>query len=224
MREKSEKNITLALETGVLGGSIAIFEDERIIDEWIGDALNRSRSEDVLQAISESFSKSDIAPQNLKQIFISKGPGSFTGLRIGMSIAKGLQAANGAEIFELPLLPALIHNSKGLITIGAVLANKREVYWRLFSEKDTHHQNNLIVGNAENSDIKKSGIEEFLDALYSSDCDEAFVTKDLFELIETNIINSQNDHRININMVNPAHMLGRYGISIRGKLEKSVRS
>jgi tRNA threonylcarbamoyladenosine biosynthesis protein TsaB len=59
--------------------------------------------------IAEMLEKAGIGPGNLDLIVISRGPGSFTGLRIGMAAAKGLSAGTGVPLVSVPTLDVLAY-------------------------------------------------------------------------------------------------------------------
>jgi tRNA threonylcarbamoyladenosine biosynthesis protein TsaB len=101
-----------------------------------------SHAEKLHVFIEEILKEAAISVRDLKAVAISKGPGSYTGLRIGVSTAKGLCYALGVPLISIDTLQVLarqVVNEKGFI-IPMIDARRMEVYSAVF---DT--QNNKIV-------------------------------------------------------------------------------
>jgi tRNA threonylcarbamoyladenosine biosynthesis protein TsaB len=97
----------------------------------------RVHAERLLPLIDAALRKSGRTAASLGAIAVSIGPGSFTGLRIGLSIAKGLVLATGARLVAVPTLEALASRTAGDRTLrGLILAaldaRRDEVYCQLF--------------------------------------------------------------------------------------------
>ena len=92
-----------------------------------------SHSEDLLPEISSLLSRAGITMQDLELLIVSKGPGSFTGLRIGMASMKGISSALSVPLVSVPTLDAIPEAAP--ISPGAVLsvidARKRKFYLSL---------------------------------------------------------------------------------------------
>ncbi|MEQ8908329.1 MAG: tRNA (adenosine(37)-N6)-threonylcarbamoyltransferase complex dimerization subunit type 1 TsaB [Vicingaceae bacterium] len=79
----------LALETSTKNCSVAIFENGKLIDA-IEEGGAYSHAEKLALFVDQLLSRNKLDYQDLKAVAVSKGPGSYTGLRIGVSLAKGL--------------------------------------------------------------------------------------------------------------------------------------
>jgi len=88
----------LNIETSTSVCSVTLSHDSKIISEKISYETN-SHSRLLARFIDEIFIENNINPKELNAIAVSKGPGSYTGLRIGVSTAKGL-----AYSLEKPLI------------------------------------------------------------------------------------------------------------------------
>ena len=88
----SDKDLTLSIETAVQGGSISLLQGKTELHNWIG-SREVSKSEDVLQEIKNILKRNEIEKEELKKIVVSRGPGSHTGVRIGMAVGIGLRKA-----------------------------------------------------------------------------------------------------------------------------------
>ena len=104
---KTAGKLVLGLETGLDGGSISVFEAGREIDFAFGSG-NISKSEDILLLLESLLEKNAIEKSDIGTIVVSDGPGSLTGIRIGLSIAKGLSTALAADIWKISVLEALV--------------------------------------------------------------------------------------------------------------------
>lgn len=116
---------TLSLETGIYGGSISVLKNGVELAGWIGEA-SQTQSNKFLEAINLTIRNSGLNLFEIKKIVVSNGPGSYTGLRIGHSIAKGLKMACGASIEGVSAMEALLKSARP-ITITALPFGKNEV-------------------------------------------------------------------------------------------------
>ncbi len=125
----------LALETAAKAVSAAITEDGKVLAAGYQDTgLTHSRT---LMPIVECLLKNaDIA--DVDAVAVSAGPGSFTGVRIGVSAAKGLAFAGRKPCAAVSTLAALARNAAfadGLI-VCAMDARRQQVYNALFEARD----------------------------------------------------------------------------------------
>lgn len=108
----------LAIESAIRGGSIALFQNGEIVDTWLGEG-GVSRAEDLLWNIDRMLKIHGIAKNSLTQIVVSIGPGSFTGIRIGLATAMGLATALNIDLAKYSILQAMVAsqpNSQSLST------------------------------------------------------------------------------------------------------------
>ncbi len=117
----------LGIDTATLTAGIAVVEDDRVLAEARHDS--RSRSADLLVAIDEVCRTAGVAPHALDAIAIGAGPGSFTGLRIGMATAKGIAFAAQRPLWAVSSLAALAWDAHGDAVVCAALdARRGEVF------------------------------------------------------------------------------------------------
>jgi tRNA threonylcarbamoyladenosine biosynthesis protein TsaB len=90
--------------------------------------------------IDELFSKVDITPKELDAVAISGGPGSYTGLRIGSSTAKGVCEALSIPLISVPSHDSMLHNEKlkclekeNTEILCLTDARRRDVFYSLYS-------------------------------------------------------------------------------------------
>ncbi len=91
----------LAIDTATRYASLAVYDGERVISEETWLTANYHTVE-LMPAIVRMLERQDVSVEALQAVGVSLGPGSFTGLRIGMGVAKGLVLSR-----EIPLLGVL---------------------------------------------------------------------------------------------------------------------
>ena len=124
----------LNIETSTTNCSVSLsFEGETLVLKEDYDT-KYSHAERLHIYIDEVLKKAKINASQLDAIAVSKGPGSYTGLRIGVSAAKGLCFALGKPLIAISTLEALAHQvntSKGVI-VPMLDARRLEVYSAVF--------------------------------------------------------------------------------------------
>ncbi len=109
-----EKSLTLAVETSSRIGSVAIALNGKTLLEKVFSAPLRHSAE-VFPAIRGLLDQFNLNPGQIEHIYISGGPGSFTGLRIATTLAKIMQLAHSAKIVTVDTLNVVAANVINLI-------------------------------------------------------------------------------------------------------------
>ncbi len=125
--------LVLGIETSGTHGGVAILDEGHVLCETILN-VEVTHSERLLPTIDRALGEARISLEALGGIAVSIGPGSFTGLRIGLSTAKGLAYATGIPLVGVPTLEAMAWTLPAARwQICPVLdARKQEVYAALF--------------------------------------------------------------------------------------------
>ena len=123
----------LALETSTLAGGVALVDGERLVAEYLLD-VSVTHSERLMGTVDRVLADARWAPHDLQGIAVSIGPGSFTGLRVGVSAAKGLALALGVPIAAVPTLDAMAAAVPwpALAVCPVLTARRDEVYACLY--------------------------------------------------------------------------------------------
>ncbi|ALA57894.1 putative Peptidase M22 [Nitrospira moscoviensis] len=123
----------LAVETATSWQSVALLEDGHVLAEHEQDAAG-SHAALLLPAIDQLLSKTGLRLTDLDGLACSIGPGSFTGIRVGLSTCLGLRAATDLPLALVPTLEAMAWSVKrDHRTLCPVLTSRKgEVYWALF--------------------------------------------------------------------------------------------
>jgi len=124
----------LAVDTTTSSGSVALLEDRRLVGEIAGES-GTTHSARLLGAVDHLLRSEGLAIADIGAFAVAAGPGSFTGIRIGLSTVKALAFASGKPVVPVSSLRAL---ALKLALAGAPLvcpvldAKKGEVYAALF--------------------------------------------------------------------------------------------
>lgn len=101
--------IILALETSSPVASIALLNDHKLIMEYTTN-YKKNHSERLMPMIDEALRVSEMKPEDIDVVAVSIGPGSFTGLRIGVATAKAIAHALNKKIIGVSTLEATAYN------------------------------------------------------------------------------------------------------------------
>jgi tRNA threonylcarbamoyladenosine biosynthesis protein TsaB len=128
----------LAVETSTMLGGLAIAEDSKGLIAELRLNVKSTHSERLMTEIDHVLKQSGTGIDDIDVFGAAIGPGSFTGLRIGLSTVKGFSYATGKPIVAVPTLEALAWNFPfSLYPVCTVLdARKKEVYAALFQWND----------------------------------------------------------------------------------------
>ena len=129
----------LNIETSTTNCSVAVsvHGEQIVLNE--DNSSSYSHAERLHVYIDEVLNSAQIRRDELHAVAVSKGPGSYTGLRIGVSAAKGLCYALDIPLISVPTLESLAHKAeleKGCI-VAMLDARRMEVYSAVF---DTNYQ------------------------------------------------------------------------------------
>ena len=139
--------VTLAIETATSVCAVAVLEGDHLLTEV--SAVTRHRHNEELPAIVDrALQGAGVAVKQIGLVAVSIGPGSFTGLRVGLSFAKGLALGIGAPVVPVGTLDALALNLKTWIDgknsslqpddrlCPLTVARKGECFGRIFTVVD----------------------------------------------------------------------------------------
>ncbi|MEH6618760.1 tRNA (adenosine(37)-N6)-threonylcarbamoyltransferase complex dimerization subunit type 1 TsaB [Maribacter arcticus] len=128
--------IILNLETSSTNCSVCLTKDGVILAMKELNSENYSHAEKLHVFIEEVMKEATLKTQDLEAIAVSKGPGSYTGLRIGVSAAKGLCYALGVPLVSVSTLKSMASQLKSVdedaLIIPVLDARRMEVYSAVF--------------------------------------------------------------------------------------------
>jgi len=110
--------LTLCLDTSHKYLVIGLIKDDIIISNFMQESWKR-QSETILPEIDKALKTLELSPNDIDQIVITAGPGSFTGVRIAMTIAKLLGSLTAIEIFTISTLQLYAGDQDALVVLDA---------------------------------------------------------------------------------------------------------
>jgi tRNA threonylcarbamoyladenosine biosynthesis protein TsaB len=134
-------SLFLLLETSGKNCSVALANEKNIIDVRSAVAEHFIHAEELHGLILHLLQENDYSFQSLTAIAVSKGPGSYTGLRIGVSAAKGLCFALDIPLLAIDTSEILAHHASTVyhdatLFFPAIDARRMEAYCALFDKKN----------------------------------------------------------------------------------------
>lgn len=125
--------VILSLETATMGGSVFVGRGKLQLATRNGDP-QVSQSNSLLSDINTSLEEAGLSLQDVDFLACASGPGSFTGLRIGIATLKALAATLDRPCAGIPTLEAVAHGAgPSTATVGLLPAGRGEVFAQMFS-------------------------------------------------------------------------------------------
>ncbi len=152
----------LGIDTSSTDLSLGIYRDGAPVASFTR-YIGNSHAEHIAPAVSMLLGSGNLQPEAIERIAIATGPGSFTGLRIGIAFIKGLCTAHPVPVLPVSSLQILAHAAlrhNGRI-IAAIDARNNDVFWASFSRR----QNRLV----RRTDDTITSAEQFTAALSKGD-------------------------------------------------------
>jgi tRNA threonylcarbamoyl adenosine modification protein YeaZ len=126
----------VAIETSGVLGSVALLEGDRVVAAE-EHRVPAAHGEEILPRLDALFRRERWAPREIGRWAVGVGPGSFTGVRVGVALVKGIVLATGAELVGVTSLDAVVHGvvaEPGAWVVGVVPAGKGELFMQVHRE------------------------------------------------------------------------------------------
>ncbi len=130
--------LVLAMDTSTPHGSVALLEDTKLLAE-VNGVSSLTHSERLLPALDLVLRQRDLTVKDMDAFAVTVGPGSFTGIRIGLSTVKSFALASGKPIAPVSTLKALglkLKHPHNRLLCPLLDARKGEIYAALFEVKN----------------------------------------------------------------------------------------
>jgi tRNA threonylcarbamoyladenosine biosynthesis protein TsaB len=126
---------SLVIDTSLNACGLGLFDGETCLFE-ITEGMTRGQQERLPVMALEAFQATGIKPKALDIIGVTLGPGSFTGVRVGLSFAKGLAAGAGVPLKGVGTLEALGHHAELLdkSRLAVVNGGRGQIYVQRFPQ------------------------------------------------------------------------------------------
>lgn len=142
---------------------LALLDNGKLIDK---KEVNSGRhSEYAVSLLEELFNDNDISIQDIKGVIVINGPGSFTGVRIGIVMAKMLGYTKDIDVRAISYLEAMALNFDGEVSVG--VEDKNGVFVGEFDSNKELKRDYFYLTNREREDYKK---EIVLDTQVDIEC------------------------------------------------------
>lgn len=128
----------ICIDTALSTCSVAIANGSNLLG-YAENLLPNTASEQINQLINEALSQAKLKLRDMQVIAISNGPGSYTGLRIGAAVAKGISYAINIPIIALPTLAIMANktiiteNIPEFLIVPNIDARRDEVYFAVYN-------------------------------------------------------------------------------------------
>jgi tRNA threonylcarbamoyladenosine biosynthesis protein TsaB len=121
------RSITLAIEGATYQGSVAVIREaetvaERTLQAEDGGIPRAGRGERLMPAVAECLDEAGVRGSDIARIVCGAGPGSFTSLRVAGSVAKGLAAGYGVELYAVSSLLLTVSGAQPSLPNGKYLS------------------------------------------------------------------------------------------------------
>lgn len=143
--------IGLAIDTSTSVLGVAVADETKVIAEWITNE-KKNHSVRLMPAINRVLEEVELTPKQLDRIIVAKGPGSYTGVRIGVSVAKALAWSLQIPLVGVSSLELLAYNGRYFQGVVSPIfdARRGQVYTGLY--------------RFENGNIQKVKEDQIIDA------------------------------------------------------------
>ncbi len=133
----------LAIDSATAACSAAVWGAGRVLASRF-EIMSRGQDQALLPMIRDAMSEAGIAYRDLSGIGVTVGPGSFTGMRVGLAAARGLALATGLPLVGITTLEAIAAAvSSASPFLVAVDSKRRDLYVQIFA--DGHPASGIVV-------------------------------------------------------------------------------
>ncbi len=139
--------LVLAIDTTTSVCSVALARDDRLLAE-ITTNLARTHSQRLLPLVENLMAETGLKPEDLELLAVTRGPGSFTGLRIGIATIKGMGLALDLPVVGVSTLQVLAHNFSAGLICPVLNARLNQVYTALYRTGRSPVPENLLPEQA----------------------------------------------------------------------------
>ena len=169
----------LAIDTSGQTMSVAVLDGQNVLAE-INTNSGRKHAEGLMRAIDYCLKLAGIGLQDgIAAVACASGPGSFTGLRIGVSAVKGIAHGVGLGVIGVPTLDALAYNAKTPPVVPIMDARRGQVYTSMYDYIDGVPMRLREYSCVQIDDVLK--ILDLLDVRATFTGDAAIIHKELLE-------------------------------------------
>ena len=148
----------LSLDSSSVTASVAVTENGKVLGEgFINNGLTHSQT--LMPLVAETLEKSGVSIKDIDLFAVTNGPGSFTGVRIGIASVKGMADALGKECIPVSTLEAIAQplNTQDVIACAVMDARCNQVYTASFVAGKRLSQDRAILIDKLADELKEYG-------------------------------------------------------------------
>ncbi len=165
--------MNIYIDTAVKGCNIALFDQDNILAS-VQKPIERGHAEAILPLYEELMKNIGKTPQDIENVYVSVGPGSFTGLRVGLSVARFIGFSLGIPVHGVTSFQAFSAHVKSDKDRCVVVETKRSDFYVQMFDKNYHTLNDPQSVSA--NDV--AGIlEKYPDCIITGDAVDRLVTE-----------------------------------------------
>ncbi|GAB1268760.1 tRNA (adenosine(37)-N6)-threonylcarbamoyltransferase complex dimerization subunit type 1 TsaB [Aurantivibrio infirmus] len=160
----------LAIDTSTAACSVAISTDGKVVEDFV--IAPQDHTQRLLPMVDNLLASKNLQLSDIDAIAFTNGPGSFTGLRICLSIVQGLAFGANLPVIPISTLEVMVAGAQRLLNLGVqqnilpmLDARMAEVYWGLYKPADQSDQAPIcLVADSVSSfsEVMKSKAGEYL--------------------------------------------------------------
>ena len=141
--------ITLSIDTSTDSLLVALFKDDVLLSNTYIES-NKEHSKNAITEIEKLFLNNNINPKSISKIMVINGPGSFTGIRIGVTIAKVYAWACNINVIPISTLKGMAISNTGFDYYVSILDARRDyVYAGIYDKEYNSYMNDLYISKDE---------------------------------------------------------------------------
>lgn len=130
--------LVLAIDTATKIGSVSLFDDKVGVIGELNLYVKVNHSAVIMEMISTLFKMTNYSIKDVDRVAVTVGPGSFTGIRIGVAVAKGLCYGTKKSIVGINELDLIAQNIEVVeeLLVPLIDARKERVYYSIYEKKE----------------------------------------------------------------------------------------
>lgn len=194
--------ISLFLDTCNINISVALLKDDKVLNSFTFINDNKL-SEELLPNIDKLLKDTNLKIQDLNKIFVAVGPGSFTGIRIGVTVAKTIAWGLKLDIIPISSLEVMASQESNKRYICPLIdARRNYVYTGIYDSNLDLIYENKYINYDEFINENSSLLDDVLFVSYDSFKDSIIPTIDYSKIVSKHM----NDEPINPHLINPIYL------------------
>ena len=175
----------------------ALYQDGKVVNQ-IQKQLEKDMSKEALPLLKQMLEEVSISPNEVDKIIVCSGPGSFTGIRIGMTIAKVYAWALQKDITMISSLEAMVVSSASSVVMPLIDARRGYVYGAFYKEgkaiiPDGYYYLEDLLKKAQSYEpyhvVSNDHFEGLMTASYLPNCQKIIETYQNRESISPHLVN-----------------------------------